>query len=79
MFATGFTVVCVFISSTGGVGESFDSKLVFSFGLSFATDVIGFGVEGADGVDVPEVDATADVLADCVIEISFGPLPPLRP
>lgn len=36
----------------------------------------GFGVEGADGVDVPDVDAVADVHGTPSFKII---LPPLRP
>lgn len=39
-----------------------------------AADVDGFGVDGADGVDAPEVVVVADVL-----DPSLVPFPPLRP
>lgn len=45
--------------------------------LSSDVDVVGFGVDGADGVDVPDVDAVAEVHG--VWAPSFMPLPPLRP
>lgn len=38
-------------------------------------DIDGFGVDGADGVDVPDVDAVADVQGTP----SFTILIPLRP
>lgn len=48
-----------------------DSLLV----ISCDVDVDGFGVDGADGVDVPDVDAVADVQGIP----SFIILTPLRP
>lgn len=63
----------------------FDSLAVSWFGVTLPDSVAllpwpsgidGFGVEGADGVDVPEVDAVW--LADDAFG-SFIILPPLRP
>lgn len=58
---------------------NFSSKKnsILRHSLSCVVDVVGFGVDGADGVDVPDVDAVAEVHG--VWAPSFMPLPPLRP
>lgn len=53
--------------------STIDSLLVISCDVD--VDVDGFGVDGADGVDVPDVDAVADEHGTP----SFIILPPLRP